>query len=100
VEAGPDYGSHGEGRWPEDMRSALGIPDSHDWRDAHGSLTAARIVGGCSATTRACWRSRRGGADRGGATDQSVNGLGNIPVRAVGTAAAAAPQERPRRRLP
>jgi choline dehydrogenase-like flavoprotein len=49
VEAGPDYGPHDEGRWPEDMLDVLDIPESHDWRDRHGSLRVARIIGGCSA---------------------------------------------------
>lgn len=48
VEAGPDYGPHSEGAWPEDMLDALGVPDSHDWRDRHGRLPVARIIGGCS----------------------------------------------------
>ncbi|HEY6637659.1 MAG TPA: GMC family oxidoreductase [Solirubrobacterales bacterium] len=49
VEAGPDYGPEAEGRWPREMLDALDIPDSHDWRDRHGRLPVARIIGGCSA---------------------------------------------------
>jgi choline dehydrogenase len=49
VEAGPDYGPHSEGRWPDDMLDALDVPDSHDWRDRQGCLRVAKIIGGCSA---------------------------------------------------
>ncbi len=50
LEAGPDYGPHEDGRWPEDMldghRLAL---ESHDWGFAGGRDAArGRILGGCS----------------------------------------------------
>ena len=31
LEAGPDYGSFEEQRWPEDLLDARAIPASHDW---------------------------------------------------------------------
>ena len=49
VEAGPDYGPFDGGGWPADMLDGRLPPDSHDWRDEHGRLPVARIVGGCSA---------------------------------------------------
>ena len=51
VEAGPDYGAYGDGRWPEDMLDARGLAFSHAWetdRDDRSQLRA-RIMGGCSA---------------------------------------------------
>src|SRR5581483_419866 len=48
IEAGPDYGPYEAGRWPADMRDALGVPDSHDWRNSEHRLSVARIIGGCS----------------------------------------------------
>lgn len=55
LEAGPDYGSYSDGRWPDDVLNAKAIPLSHDWdlrtdgpfgdvRD----LPRARVMGGCS----------------------------------------------------
>jgi len=49
IEAGPDYGPFGEGRWPADMLDGRIPPTSHDWSDARGTLPVARILGGCSA---------------------------------------------------
>ncbi len=49
IEAGPDYGPRSGGRWPADLLDSSGIPDSHDWRDADGTLPWARVIGGCSA---------------------------------------------------
>lgn len=52
LEAGPDYGSYAEGRWPDDVLSAMAIPLSHDWGLTAASgldLPRAQIVGGCSA---------------------------------------------------
>jgi choline dehydrogenase len=51
IEAGPDYGSYGDGRWPEDMLDGRRLAFSHAWetdRDDRSQLRA-RIVGGCSA---------------------------------------------------
>lgn len=51
VEAGPDYGPHAEGRWPEDMLDARRLAFSHSWetdREDRSQLRA-RIIGGCSA---------------------------------------------------
>jgi len=55
VEAGPDYGSSGSGRWPADLLDAATLPPSHDWGyvgpGAGGrplDLARARVVGGCS----------------------------------------------------
>ena len=53
VEAGPDYGHHDEGRWPEDLLDARWLAlDSHRWeRDDEDdrSQIRARVIGGCSA---------------------------------------------------
>jgi len=52
LEAGPDYGSLADGRWPDDVLSAKAIPLSHDWGLTTSSgldLPRARVVGGCSA---------------------------------------------------
>lgn len=58
LEAGPDYGPLGGGRWPADLLDARRLPPSHDWghaglaRPTHAQPTAftrARVVGGCSA---------------------------------------------------
>jgi choline dehydrogenase len=52
VEAGPDYGSHDEGRWPEDLLDGRGLAFSHAWErtdDEDRSQLRARILGGCSA---------------------------------------------------
>lgn len=62
VEAGPDYGRSGEGRWPSDMLDARTLPMSHLWETVPDDRSAsrARILGGCSAHN-AClvvWGSR------------------------------------------
>jgi choline dehydrogenase len=57
LEAGPDYGSLGEGRWPRELLDARRIPISHDWGYDSGRLVEgrrvryerARVIGGCSA---------------------------------------------------
>jgi choline dehydrogenase len=49
LEAGPDYGPRADGRWPAELLDPSAIPESHDWRDAEGSLPWARVLGGCSA---------------------------------------------------
>jgi choline dehydrogenase len=51
VEAGPDYGPLGEGRWPADILDARWLALSHAWetnREDRSQLRA-RIMGGCSA---------------------------------------------------
>jgi choline dehydrogenase len=45
VEAGPDYGSHTSGSWPQDLVDAHHTPESHDWGFEQ---SRARVVGGCS----------------------------------------------------
>jgi choline dehydrogenase len=50
VEAGPDYGAYGGGRWPAEVLDARAAPYTHDWGFGDGrSLLRARLVGGCSA---------------------------------------------------
>ena len=56
IEAGPDYGPLGDGRWPADLLDAGALPMSHDWGyrapNAGGAILAldrARVLGGCSA---------------------------------------------------
>src|SRR5262249_59105440 len=75
VEAGPDYGHYGEGRWPDDIVDARWLAlDSHRWGpdDEDGrSQIRARALGGGSAP-HAC-RALRGAAeadDEGGAGAQ------------------------------
>ena len=57
IEAGPDHGSYGEGRWPADLIDARTLPFSHDWGYTSGdelpgrslAYERARVIGGCSA---------------------------------------------------
>lgn len=58
LEAGPDYGPLGSGRWPADLLDARRLGLSHDWgyeglaHPTHGMPTPfnrARVIGGCSA---------------------------------------------------
>lgn len=57
VEAGPDYGPFGSGRWPSEILDATALATSHDWGYASGPVPGrapwtwerARIMGGCSA---------------------------------------------------
>jgi choline dehydrogenase len=51
VEAGPDYGAYGDGRWPAEILDARVLPFSHLWESEDGdrSSSRARIIGGCSA---------------------------------------------------
>jgi choline dehydrogenase len=57
LEAGPDYGAFGSGRWPADLLDARTIPLSHDWGYTSGEELPgrsldherARVIGGCSA---------------------------------------------------
>lgn len=55
VEAGPDYGPHGSGRWPDELLDARAIPDSHDWSDDDHTLAVARVIAGCSAHNLCFW---------------------------------------------
>jgi choline dehydrogenase len=51
VEAGPDYGAYGDGRWPADMLDARRLALSHAWETEREdrSQLRARVLGGCSA---------------------------------------------------
>jgi choline dehydrogenase len=49
VEAGPDYGPSATDTWPVELLDGRLPPISHDWRDEHGTLPVARVIGGCSA---------------------------------------------------
>jgi choline dehydrogenase len=51
LEAGPDYGPFGSGRWPAELVDARRIATSHDWQYASGRwrFERARVIGGCSA---------------------------------------------------
>lgn len=57
VEAGPDYGPLGDGRWPVEILGAAMLATSHDWGYGSGPVPGrapwtferARIMGGCSA---------------------------------------------------
>jgi choline dehydrogenase len=51
VEAGPDYGAYGAGRWPRDILDARELAFSHAWETEREdrSQLRARIMGGCSA---------------------------------------------------
>jgi len=51
VEAGPDYGAYGEGRWPADILNGCELAFSHSWDRSDPddrSQLRARILGGCS----------------------------------------------------
>jgi choline dehydrogenase len=55
LEAGPDYGSFIDGRWPKDLLDAKAIPLSHDWDLITEApvgraldLPRAKVMGGCS----------------------------------------------------
>ena len=56
VEAGPDYGPRGSGRWPSELLDGGALVTSHDWGYDSGELTGrepiafprARVIGGCS----------------------------------------------------
>jgi choline dehydrogenase len=51
LEAGPDYGSYEDGRWPADILDARRLAFSHAWETEREdrSQLRARIMGGCSA---------------------------------------------------
>lgn len=50
VEAGPDYGSHGDARWPAELVDARMLATTHDWgyRSGRWTFERARVIGGCS----------------------------------------------------
>jgi choline dehydrogenase len=54
LEAGPDYGPAGSGRWPRDLLDAASVAWSHDWGytgEFAGQVirfSRARVIGGCS----------------------------------------------------
>ena len=56
VEAGPDYGAFGSGKWPGDLLDAHALATSHDWSYGSGPIEGrapwtferARVIGGCS----------------------------------------------------
>ena len=57
LEAGPDYGSRVDGRWPADLLDGGALATSHSWGYASGDLypgrepiefQRARVIGGCS----------------------------------------------------
>ena len=57
LEAGPDYGPRGGGRWPAELLDARALPTTHNWGYDSGTTWAyrtlaferARVIGGCSA---------------------------------------------------
>ena len=68
LEAGPDYGSLEEGRWPADLLEGRVVARTHDWSYASAAssgrpghaLQRARVIGGCSSHNGciALWGSR------------------------------------------
>jgi choline dehydrogenase-like flavoprotein len=54
LEAGPDYGPAGSGRWPYELLDATRVASSHDWGytgEFAGQVISfgrARVIGGCS----------------------------------------------------
>lgn len=68
LEAGPDYGPFGDGRWPDDLLDARALGYTHDWRYASGdtcpnrvvNFERAKVIGGCSSHNgcAAIWGSR------------------------------------------
>src|SRR5690349_12699439 len=55
IEAGPDYGRAGSGRWPADLLDPRGLTFTHDWGSGGEDQRSlgARVIGGCS-THNAC----------------------------------------------
>jgi choline dehydrogenase len=55
LEAGPDYGAKGSGRWPEALMDPAIMSFAHDWgytgniNDRRVRFPRARVLGGCSA---------------------------------------------------
>ncbi len=55
IEAGPDYGRRGSGRWPREILNPRQRPRTHDWSYVAENVDGvvpeprARIIGGCSA---------------------------------------------------
>jgi choline dehydrogenase len=56
LEAGPDYGKFGSGKWPADLLDAHALATSHDWGYGSGPVEGrepwtferAKVIGGCS----------------------------------------------------
>jgi choline dehydrogenase len=54
LEAGPDYGSLADGRWPSDLLDPATMPRTHDWGyletrgDELRPESRAKVIGGCS----------------------------------------------------
>lgn len=69
LEAGPDYGPHAGGRWPNDLLEAFDLAESHGWGYDSGTtypdrlvqFSRARVLGGCSSHNgcAAIWGHRR-----------------------------------------
>ena len=55
IEAGPDYGPFGGGRWPADLLDPRALAFTHDWGTGGEDKRSlgARVIGGCS-THNAC----------------------------------------------
>ena len=53
IEAGPDYGPHDDGRWPEDMLNALALPETHDWNYRDEALSVPGSSAAAPPTTSA-----------------------------------------------
>ena len=87
LEAGPDYGSLAEGRWPSDLLDGRVLASTHDWSftsaAANGqpghALQRAKVIGGCSAHNGciAIWGSR---ADYDGWATAGNDGWSTVEV--------------------
>ncbi len=87
LEAGPDFGPFGDGRWPEDLLDARALGYTHDWRYTSGDTYSSRIVnferakviGGCSSHNgcAAIWGSR---IDYDGWADMGLDGWSSAEV--------------------
>ena len=63
LEAGPDYGPHEDGRWPEDILDGRRLAlESHDWGFDGRDAARAKILGGCS-SHNACFLVRAAPVD-------------------------------------
>src|SRR5215211_6320463 len=95
LEAGPDYGPFGDGRWPGELLDARALGYTHDWNYASGdtypnrvvNFERARVIGGCSSHNgcAAIWGSR---VDYDGWADMGLTGWSSadlLPVFARAT---------------